>query len=132
MNDFSPTPKKKKGGMIVTIVVLILLAAGAYYFFNVQTKNAQKKPVVTPTVEPTVEPTETPTSTPSGTIAPSKEASPTVRPTTGAVDDATKLNLQVLNGSGAVGVAGEVRDYLAGKDIKILIRIMQIILTTKT
>jgi len=118
MNDFSPTPKKSSSGIIIAIIVLLLLAGGAYYFFNVQTKKTPKQSTAIPTVEPTVAVTETPTSTPSGTLAPSKEASPTARPTTGAVDNATQLNLQVLNGSGTVGIAGEVRDHLSGKGYK--------------
>lgn len=118
MDDFSPTPKKNRTGLIVAIIVLILIAGGAYYFFNSQSKKTQKQVSVTPTVESTIQPTETPTSTPSGTIKPTNTVTPTTRPTSGAVKVATDLNLQVLNGSGAVGVAGEVRDYLAGKGYK--------------
>lgn len=118
MNDFSPTPKKNRTGIIVAVVVLIFLAAGAYYYFNPQRQKAKKQATITPTLTPTLESTETPASTPSGTVTPTAEASPTARPTTGAVDDATKLNLQVLNGSGTVGGAGEVRDHLAGKGYK--------------
>lgn len=118
MDDFSPTPKKNRTGLIVFIIVFILLAGGAYYFFNLQSKKTQKQVSITPTAEPKVQPTETPTSTPSGTIKPTNTVTPTARPTTGAVKNATELNLQVLNGSGTVGVAGEVRDYLAGKGYK--------------
>lgn len=114
MDDFSPTPKKNRTGLIVTVVVLILLAAGGYYFFNQQSQST-KKETLTPTVQPTVEPTATPEATPSGTITPTEEVSPTVKPTTGEVKDATELSLQVLNGSGTVGVAGEIRDHLSGK-----------------
>lgn len=113
MDDFSPTPKKRRTGLIVTIIVVLILAAGGYFFFNSRSQTAQK-PTPTPAAQPTLEPTEEPTSTPSGTITPG-DTTPTVRPTTGEVQDATELNIQVLNGSGTVGVAGEVRDYLSGK-----------------
>ncbi len=122
MDDFSPAPKKRRTGLIVAIVVLLLLAAGTYSFFNAQSKSSKTKTTPTPSFAPTEELTETPTSTPSGTVTPSETpsttVSPTVRPTTGAVEDATELNIQVLNGSGTVGVAGEVRDHLTGKGYK--------------
>lgn len=114
MDDFSPTPKKSKKGPLIAVVVLLLLAAGAYFFFNQQSQTT-KKSNVTPTVSPTVEPTATPEATPSGTITPTGDITPTVRPTTGEVEAATELNVQVLNGSGAVGVAGEARDQLTSK-----------------
>lgn len=113
MDDFSPTPKKKRSGLIATIIIILILAAGGYFFFNSRNQTAQK-PTPTPVVEPTLEPTEEPTATPSGKVTPS-ETTPTVRPTTGKIKDATELNIQVLNGSGTVGAAGEVRDYLTGK-----------------
>ena len=116
MDDFSPTPKKRRSGLIVTIIVVLILAAGGYFFFNSRSQTAQK-PTPTPAAQPTLEPTEEPTSTPSGTITPG-DTTPTVRPTTGAVEDATELNIQVLNGSGTVGVAGEVRDHLTGQGYK--------------
>lgn len=115
MDDFSPTPKKKKTGFIVAIIVLLLLAGGAYYFFNQQTQSAKNQISPTPIVKPTEEPTATPEATPSGTLTPTGEASPTARPTTGEVKSATELNIQVLNGSGTVGGAGEARDHLTSK-----------------
>jgi hypothetical protein len=118
MDDFAPTPKKNRTGLIIAIIVILLIAGGGYYFFNVQTKKAQLTPTPTPTFAPTEQPTETPTSTPSGTVTPTTTASPTVRPTTGAVTKATELNVQVLNGSGTVGAAGEVRDHLTSQGYK--------------
>jgi len=120
MDDFSPTPKKSRTGLILLIIVLLALAGGAYYYFSTQSKKTQKQVAITPTAEPTAQPTDTPTATPSGAIKPTvtTAVTPTTRPTTGEVKKATELNLQVLNGSGTVGVAGEVRDYLAGKGYK--------------
>ncbi len=119
MDDFTaPAPKKNRTGLIITVIVVLLLALGGYYFFKMQTKKAQLKPTPTPTFTPTEAPTETPTSTPSGTLTPSATASPTIRPTTGAVSKATELNVQILNGSGTVGAAGEVRDHLTSEGYK--------------
>jgi hypothetical protein len=118
MDDFAPTPKKNRTGLIITVIIIIILVAGGYYFFKAQTNKAQPTPTPTTALMPTETPTETPTSTPSGTVTPSTTVSPTVRPTTGAVEEATELNIEVLNGSGTVGAAGEVRDYLAGKGYK--------------
>jgi hypothetical protein len=113
MNDFSPTPKKNRKGVIIAVIIALLLAGGAFFFFNRGATNNQQGNL-TPTVSPTLEPTEEPTATPSGSITPG-ETSPTVRPTTGKVESATELNIQVLNGSGTVGAAAEVRDFLSNQ-----------------
>lgn len=111
----SPVGVKKKGSKAwLVIVVLLLLALGGYLVYSNTQKKPQQEPkqVVVPTEEPTATPTEE--ASPSATVT----VSPTVRPTTGVVSSAFDLNIQVLNGSGTVGAAGEVRDFLKGKGYK--------------
>ncbi len=112
--DLDPAPQKKaRGGLIAAIVVLIALVVGGILFFN-QQKTGQKTGVITPTVQPL--PSETPTPVASTSATPSVTKKPS--PTTGAVTKATDMNIQVLNGSGKEGVAGEVKTFLTGKGYK--------------
>ncbi len=107
--------KKKNSKLWIIIVLAVILAIGGYFIFA----NSQKKEETQP-VE-VISPTEEPIATPTEDVTPTEEAttpSPSPRPTTGVVSSAHDLNIQVLNGSGTVGVAGDVKSYLAGKGYK--------------
>ncbi|OGK18616.1 hypothetical protein A3G67_02110 [Candidatus Roizmanbacteria bacterium RIFCSPLOWO2_12_FULL_40_12] len=101
---------KKKNSKIWIIVVLILvLLIGGYFIYSNSRNNEPPKETVLPTEAPIATPTEE--ATPSGTITPTKAAA-------GEVKSAADLNIQVLNGSGAEGAAGGVRDFLSEQGYK--------------
>lgn len=106
--------KKKNSKLWIIIVLAVILAVGGYFIYSNSKKKEETKPVevISPTEAPTAEPTQE--ASPSGTITPS----PSPRPTTGVVSSAHDLSIQVLNGSGTVGAAGDVKSYLAGKGYK--------------
>ncbi len=105
---------KKKGSKLwVVIVIVLLLALGGYILYSNSRKSQEKpKEAVVPTEAPTEAPTVT--ASPSGALTPS----PSPKPTTGVVSSAADLNIQVLNGSGTVGAASQVKDFLASKGYK--------------
>lgn len=119
--DYAPArPSKRKFGAkhAVVIVVLLILLAGGAFFINssMSSSNEDISPTPTefPTEVPTPEITETasPSASPSTSVTPSGKPSPTRR---AEVKSATDMNIQILNGSGEVGVAGKVSDYLKTK-----------------
>lgn len=113
--------KRNRAKAFIIIVVVVLLIVGGFFAvrnFQQSSKKVEEK-VVTPTVTiPTEEPTEEPT--PEETGAPTKKPTPSAIPTTGQVQKAQELNIQVLNGSGKEGVAGEGRDFLKGKGYQVV------------
>lgn len=121
--DYAPAkPAKRKfsAKWIILIVVLALLIGGGVFFaqsMNSSSDNISPTPTQFPTEVPTPEITETasPSAAASGSVTPSSKPSPT---RTASVKSATDMNIQILNGSGEVGVAGNVKDYLSGKGYK--------------
>ncbi len=120
--EFTSTPRKrgKKKGLFIIIIVLLLIAGGVFGYTKMQ--SASNTASVSPTPEmptPTAEPSptedaasETPTPEPKDTPEPTKKATPTPK---AAATKASELNIQVLNGSGAEGVATTAKDFLSGK-----------------
>lgn len=81
------TPKKNKTPFIVLIIVLVLAASvGGYMYLNQQKNTEEKKETVVATVTPT----------------------PTDKPEV----DKTSVKIQVINGTGTPGQAGEVVEAL--------------------
>lgn len=118
-HDYAPArPAKRSFGKkyIIVAAVLILLAAGGFMFMrstgSSSSDDISPTPFEIPTEMPTPEitqsasPSASPSGSPSGSPAPSRPAS---------VKKATDMNIQILNGSGEVGVAGAVRDFLKNK-----------------
>ncbi len=123
-------PQKKRSWKkaVVLLFLLILLGFGGYTGMSrllgggaKQVEKAQITP--TPTVEE--QPTDTPTPeespTPKATKTPN---TPTPRPTTSPIDQATgldrrEISIEVQNGSGVAGVAGKVADFLKSFGYKI-------------
>lgn len=115
---FTSTPsqvglKKKNSKLWIIIVLAVILAVGGFFVYSSSQKGAEtqeSQDLVLPTEPPTATPTEE--ASPSGTTTPTKAAS------SGVVNSAADLNIQVLNGSGAEGAAGGVRDFLSEKGYK--------------
>ncbi len=110
--------RKKNNKLWIIVVVALLLALGGYFLYansqNQKNEETSLEDVVVPTDAPTAAPTEE--ATPSGTITPTDK--PEAKPTTGVVSQAADLNIQVLNGSGTVGAAGETATFLKDKGYK--------------
>lgn len=117
--DYSPArPQRQSNAKRYIIVIVILLVVGAGGYFFIKSTGSAPEDAISPT--PFQFPTEVPTpvATQSATPKPGdSENEPTGKPspTRGKVASATDLNIQILNGSGEVGVAGQVRDYLKSK-----------------
>jgi hypothetical protein len=120
------TRRRRSNKPLITIVILAIVAAAAFFGYK-QFKGSSNSESVSPTPQPTMAIVETPTPestseanlTPTATAAPSPtaKASPTEKP---AVKAAADMNIQVLNGTGEVGIAGTARDFLKGKGYKYL------------
>lgn len=112
-----PRSNSKKT-LIIIVIIILLLIGGLLYFRNSQQQNEEtqkKQAELIPTEEPTGAPEEEPTEEPTtGPTAAKSSPTPTRRPA-GAVNAATDMNIQVLNGSGAEGVAGAAKSHLSGK-----------------
>ncbi len=115
---YTPAPKKKDKRMVIIIVLGILLLAGGYFgvtrFLGSKNK-AQPTPVSAPTPTESIAPTDTPT--PEESPTPEVSKTPTPKPTGNPVDSATglnrsKLSVEIQNGSGEVGVASKMSDFL--------------------
>ncbi len=115
MDPTSPIETKSTRGrnLIIAIVIILLLVGG--YFGYKSFKGSSSSPTPTPTIkQATPTPTEALTATPSSALT----ATPKATPTHGVVSSAHDLDIQILNGSGAVGAASGVKDFLAGKGYK--------------
>lgn len=122
--DYAPAkPARRsigKGQIIAIVIIILLIAGGALFMKNSQSGSGSSispTPFEFPTDIPTPEVTQdaSPSAAPSKTVTPSGKPSPTRR---AEVKAATDMNIQILNGSGEVGVAGQVRDFLSGKGYK--------------
>lgn len=83
------TPKKNKNPLLVIILLVVVASAvGGYFYFNQPDKMEEKKAVVVENITPS------PTLTPKPSI------------------DKTTVRIQVINGTGTPGQAGEVVDAL--------------------
>lgn len=92
LDDEKPASgKKKKLILFVIVLVLLLLAAGAVFYFQ----GAQD-------------------TTPQNNQATTQQPTPQPTPTTAPQLERSDLSVQVLNGSGTPGKAGEVAEYLEG------------------
>lgn len=115
---FRTTPKKGRGRLTLAIIIVIFLAIvifGATKFLG--SKGQKKEIVPSPTPTQSQFPTDTPTPEVSGSPTPEITSSPTPKPTVNPVDKATgldrsNLSVEVQNGSGTVGVASKVSDFL--------------------
>jgi hypothetical protein len=97
-SEESKAPK----GLMIVVVVLILLALGVVGFV-VYKSNAMSKAQIT----------DTPIPTPEVSVVETPEATPTP-----AITDKSVVKIQVLNGSGIVGQAGQVATALEKDDFK--------------
>ncbi|MEK7617234.1 MAG: LytR C-terminal domain-containing protein, partial [Patescibacteria group bacterium] len=111
-----PMPVKKDRTKLIILIIAILLVVGGFFLFNKSNSTKEEESVVE---EKVVVPTKKVTPTPEEDITPteavdeeSSEPTPSPIPTTGAVKSAKELNIQVLNGSGTAGAAGEVEAFL--------------------
>jgi hypothetical protein len=120
---FSGPSKKspKRFYYLVTTIVIIVLVF-VLYSRLVSAKKEVKNIVPTPTVAEKI--TITPTPEISEEITPTEAPTPTAKPAVNPVDketglDRSKLNIEVQNGSGVVGVAGKAADILKGLGYKV-------------
>ena len=109
-------PSKKSPKRFIYLVIAIIIVILIFVFFSrffSSSKKETQKPIPTTTVVEKITPTPEISKEPDSDETPT----PTVRPTTNPVDKATgldrsKLNIEVQNGSGVVGAAGKVSDFL--------------------
>lgn len=120
--DYAPAkPAKRSFGKkqtAIAIVILILITTGILYAMNRHASSTGESLSPTPTEIPTEMPTPEITESASPSASPSKSVTPSIKPSPtkpAEVKKATDMNIQIQNGSGEVGVAGQVRDFLKGK-----------------
>lgn len=120
-SSFNQSPKRSKFLFLFIVgIVIILVGFGAWQFLGANTQKPEEEkttptptefrlPTDTPTPEVTkeAEPTDTPSSTPASTPKPTSDP---VDKSTGL--DRSELTVEVQNGSGAEGAAGEASDAL--------------------
>jgi len=117
-----PTAVKKDRTKLVIFLIIAILIVGGYFFFRGSNKQEVKEEkIVIPTVKEKATPT--PEEETTETITPSEEneeetTTPSPIPTTGKIESAKDLNVQILNGSGEIGVAGKIQTYLSDKGYK--------------
>lgn len=119
----------KRPGMVVIIaavIVFIAIVLGGLYLVGALSGKKGSKVAALPTPTAAPIPTDTPVSTISASLTatpsaatPTLKASPTAGKTTPAPSAATtldrsKLNIEILNGSGEKGAASSVSTYLSG------------------
>lgn len=113
----SSTPIKKDKTKLVIVVIVVILLIGGFFLFQKANNNDQESSV---TEERVIIPTDKLSPTLSEEdITPTIEEeqvdetpTPSPLPTTGAITSRKSLNVQVLNGSGTIGVAGEAQTFL--------------------
>jgi hypothetical protein len=115
-----PTAIKKDRTKLIIFLIIAIILVGGYFFFRKSGKeeSATVEKVIIPTVKEKVTPTpEEETPTPEEET---EEEKPTASPipTSGKIESAKDLNIQILNGSGEVGVAGKIKTYLSDKGYK--------------
>lgn len=96
--------------VIPTLVILLGIAA----YFLIQAYQNQSFPF-TPEPTPTATPTPLPTATPSPSPAPTVEPSPTPLP----IPARNTISVEILNGGGQPGAAGNLSDFLENKGYSI-------------
>lgn len=114
--NFTPLPTQSSNKMRAFIYVglFILLIALAIFLGNRFLSTSQKQtPKTVPTVAPSATPTPTSSATPSATpkVSPSPTGKLTPTPT-GKAATSSSLTIEVLNGSGVKGAAGDASDLL--------------------
>lgn len=110
----APTVRQKNNKPLIILIVVLLLAASAFAAVRIQqSRNGESDTTISPTVTPVLD--EIPTDTPvPETPTPEVTKAPTATPRA-EVKAATDMNLQILNGSGEVGVASSAQTHLEGK-----------------
>lgn len=120
--DYAPAkPARRSFGKkqaIIVIILLLVITGGVLIMSQRHASTSSESISPTPTEAPTEAPTPeastsaTPAVSPTKTTTPTTKPSPTKKP---EVSAATDMSIQILNGSGEVGIASQVRDYLKGK-----------------
>lgn len=107
LENYSPRGPslKKKIGLLVIILGLLLLVGGLLF-----ARGRKGGEEVSPTPTPTLTAEPTPTLEVSPTLTPQVTPTPTAKPTPTVKSKGIKV--RVLNGSGVVGAAGKVTDFL--------------------
>ena len=116
-----PTAVKKDRTKLIIFLIIAILIVGGYFFFRNSTKEeATEETVITPTIseKPSPTPKEEVEESPTPEVNEDETPTPSPIPTTGTVESSKDLNIQILNGSGEVGVAGNIKTYLADKGYK--------------
>ncbi|MBI1863120.1 LytR C-terminal domain-containing protein [Candidatus Microgenomates bacterium] len=120
--EYAPAkPTKRTFGKkqaIITIIVLLLITAAVIFMMSRQPAPTEESISPTPTELPTEAPTPEATTSASPSVAPTKSVTPSTKPSptrSAEVKKSTDMNIQIQNGSGEVGIAGQVRDFLKGK-----------------
>jgi hypothetical protein len=123
-HDYAPARPAKRTfskRYIVIIIIVVLISAGSFMFIRSTGSTSTEDIYPTPFEIPTEIPTPEITQSASPSAAPTATSSVSPTPTRPAsVNKATDMNIQILNGSGEVGVAGTVRDFLISKGYKYL------------
>ncbi len=103
VDDMSSSNQSKGGkGLLIFVVVLVVLAVGVVGFVVYKSNSMSKAPIsAEPTPMPETEVMVEPTATPAPSIT-----------------DKSEVKIQVLNGSGIVGQAGQVATALEKEDFK--------------
>lgn len=110
---FGRAPKKGNRAVIILIILAIIIV-GIFIALRGSNSEEKKEEEITPTVEVIEEPTAEPTEA-EESPTPTKKPTPTVKPTPSEVTSAYDMRIQVQNGSGEVGVAGQAAAHLKSK-----------------
>lgn len=117
--DTTPRKRRSKKGLFIALLALIVIGGAAYAYTRTQSANNTSVSPTPEFVEPTAEPepTESLDESPTpeeaiDTPTPTSKVTPTPKP---AATKSSELNIQVLNGSGAEGVASSAKTFLTDK-----------------
>lgn len=111
-----PANRTFKKTYIIIAIILVALVFGTFMVLRSTGPAVEEEITPTPFEIPTEIPTPEITQEASPSSAPNATPSASPGPTRPAtVRKATDMNIQILNGSGEVGVAGTVRDFLRNK-----------------
>ncbi|MEX1052617.1 MAG: LytR C-terminal domain-containing protein [Patescibacteria group bacterium] len=108
-------PVKKNKTKLIIAIIIILFLLGGFFLFQRANNSAEEEVIEEQIIIPTEETSPTPDDedvTPTIEEEEEEDETPTPIPTTGAVSSRFELNVQVLNGSGEGGVAGEAQTFL--------------------
>ncbi len=97
------------------LIILAIVIVGLFIAFR-NSQSSSEEDQITPTIEvQEEEPTPEPTLEEDATPTPTKKVTPTPKATPAQVKAATDMRIQVLNGSGEVGAAGQAAAHLKSK-----------------